>query len=515
MTMVKPTILLILDGWGLGEKDPKKNAVYKANTPHLDYLLDNFPWSKLICCGEEVGLPKGQMGNSEVGHLNIGAGRIVYQDIVRIDKSIEDGSFFENKTLNKLISKVKENNSTLHLMGLLSDGGVHSHENHVYALLELAKRSGLKEVVIHCFLDGRDTPPTSGAGYLEKLQNKTKEIGVGRIGSVVGRYYAMDRDKRWDRTKIAYDMFTKGEGEKIKDPVEAVSLAYKQGETDEFIKPRVVVDSKGEPVGLIKDKDGIFFFNFRADRARQLVLSLFKEDFKEFKRDIWPDLCMIATMTQYEKDFPIEVAFPPVSLKNIFGEVCSKMGLKQLRIAETEKYAHVTYFFNGGKEEPFEGEDRVLIPSPKDVATYDQKPEMSVFEITGELKKRWLSNQYDIVICNFANLDMVGHTGNFEAAVKACEAVDRCVGQVIKMVDLRGGRLFVTADHGNADEMIDENGNVHTAHSKNPVAFVWYEENGKIPSLKKMGKLGDIAPTILSSWGVEIPKEMTGDVLIK
>lgn len=515
MKKFKPTILLILDGWGLGEEDPKKNAIFKAKTPNLDFLLENYPWAKLICSGEEVGLPKGQMGNSEVGHLNIGAGRIVYQDIVRIDKSIRDGSFFENKTLNKLVSKVKTNNSTLHLMGLLSDGGVHSHQNHVYALLELAKRSGLKDVVIHCFLDGRDTSPTSGVDYVKKLVNKINEIGIGRIGSIVGRYYAMDRDKRWERTKLAYDMLVKGAGEKIEDPVKAISSSYEQGETDEFIKPKVVVDSKGMPVGLIKDNDGIFFFNFRADRARQLVLSLFKEDFTEFERDIWPKLCMIATMTQYEKDFPLDVAFPPESLKNIFGEVCSKIGLRQLRIAETEKYAHVTYFFNGGREEPFDGEERVLIPSPKDIPTYDLKPEMSVFEVTEELKNRWLSNKYDVVVCNFANLDMVGHTGNFEATVRACEAVDRCVGEVIKMVSARNGRLFLTADHGNADEMLEGDGHVHTAHSKNPVAFVWYEKDTNIPLLKKQGKLGDIAPTILHSWGIDIPEEMTGDVLIK
>ena len=514
MKNFKPTILLILDGWGQGVPDPKINAVFKANTPNLDYLLTNFPWSKLTASGEAVGLPKGQMGNSEVGHLNIGAGRIVYQDIVRIDKSIEDGTFFKNKTLCSLIEKVKRNNSSLHLLGLVSDGGVHSHENHIYALLELAKKKNLSRVYIHCFLDGRDTPPTSGAKYIKKLEDKIKELGVGTIASVIGRYYAMDRDKRWERTKLAYDMLVLGRGEKISDPYRAVLSDYDKGKTDEFIEPKVVVEESGNPVGLIKDGDGVFFFNFRADRARQLTISLFKDDFDEFEREVVPKICEMATMTQYEKDFPLPVAFEPEILKNIMGEVCSRLGLKQLRIAETEKYAHVTYFFNGGREEPFDGEDRKLIPSPKEVATYDQKPEMSVFEVTEELEKRWLTKGYDFVVCNFANLDMVGHTGNFDAAVKACEAVDTCVGRVMKMLEKRDGRLFVTADHGNADEMVDKNGGPHTAHSTNPVAFVWYERDKKIPLLKKQGKLGDIAPTILHSWGVEIPDEMSGDILI-
>ena len=514
MKNFKPTILLILDGWGQGVLDPKINAVFKANTPNLDYLLNNFPWSKLQASGEAVGLPKGQMGNSEVGHLNIGAGRIVYQDIVRIDKSIEEGTFFKNRTLNGLIEKVKQNNSSLHLLGLISDGGVHSHENHIYALLELAKKKNLSRVYVHCFLDGRDTPPTSGANYIKKLQNKIKELGVGTIASIVGRYYAMDRDKRWERTKLAYDMLVLGRGEKVLDPYKAVLADYDRGKTDEFIEPKVVVGEDNKPLGLIKDGDGVFFFNFRADRARQLTLSLFKDDFKEFKREVVPKICEMATMTQYEKDFPLPVAFEPEILKNIMGEVCSNLGLKQLRIAETEKYAHVTYFFNGGREEPFEGEERKLIPSPKEVATYDQKPEMSVYEVTQELEKGWLTRGYDFVVCNFANLDMVGHTGNFDAAVKACEAVDSCVGRVMKMLEKRDGRLFVTADHGNADEMVDKNGEPHTAHSTNPVAFVWYEIDKEIPLLKKEGKLGDIAPTILYSWGVEIPPEMTGDILI-
>ena len=514
MRMFKPTILLILDGWGMGVEDERVNAVFKANTPNLDFLLKNFPYAILKACGEEVGLPKGQMGNSEVGHLNIGAGRIVYQDIVRIDKSIEDGSFFKNKVLLDMLAKVKQNESKLHLMGLLSDGGVHSHENHIYALLKLAKDQGLSNVIVHCFLDGRDTPPTSGVEYLKKLKQKISEIGVGEIGSVVGRYYAMDRDKRWERTQLAYDMLVLGKGERVNDVVKAVLIDYKKGKGDEFIEPKVVVSNEGNPVGKVEDGDGVFFFNFRADRARQLVMSLYKKDFNEFKRAVVPNLCTIATMTQYDKHYPLPVAFPPMTLKNILGEVCSKRGLRQLRIAETEKYAHVTYFFNGGREEPFDGEDRKLIPSPKEVATYDLKPEMSIYEVVRELKKRWLNKKYDLVVCNFANLDMVGHTGNFEATVKACEAVDLCVGEVMKMVEQRNARLFVTADHGNADEMLDSSGNIHTAHSTNPVAFVWYELGIDLPKLHSNGKLGDIAPTILDSWGVKKPDEMTGNSLI-
>ncbi len=510
MKNLVPTILLILDGWGMGKQDEKINAIFKARTPTLDRLFSTCPWSLLKCSGEAVGLPKGQMGNSEVGHMNIGAGRIVYQDIVRIDKAIEEGTFFKNSTLLGLYHRIKQNNSTLHLMGLLSDGGVHSHEKHLYALLEMAKEEGLPTVVVHCFLDGRDTPPQSGIEYLQRLKSHIQEIGIGEIGSIVGRYYAMDRDKRWERTKLAYDMLTLGRGREVEDLEEALREEYARGEGDEFIRP--IISKKG--FSPVKDGDGIFFFNFRADRARQLVMSFLFKDFDAFNREKVPQVEM-ATMTEYDKHYPVSVAFPPETYKNILGEVCANNGITQLRIAETEKYAHVTYFFNGGREEPFEGEDRKLIPSPKEVATYDLKPEMSVFEITAEMEKRWLSGKYDLVVCNFANLDMVGHTGNFEATVKACEAVDLCVEKVLKMVDKRKGRLFVTADHGNADEMIDENGKIHTAHSTNPVAFIWVETAQPPGSLKKEGKLGDIAPTILRAWGIEKPEEMTGISLIK
>ncbi len=505
-----PTILLILDGWGMGKQDEKINAIFKANTPTLDHLFSTCPWSLLKCSGEAVGLPAGQMGNSEVGHMNIGAGRIVYQDIVRIDKAIKDGSFFQNEVLLSLYHKVRERKTTLHLMGLLSDGGVHSHENHLYALLEMAKREGLSKVVVHCFLDGRDTPPQSGIEYLARLKKQIHKIGIGTIGSAVGRYYAMDRDKRWERTKLAYDMLVMGRGEEVEDLEEALKQEYAKGKGDEFIKP--LISKKG--FAPVTEGDGIFFFNFRADRARQLVMSFLFKDFDGFKREKHPQVEM-ATMTEYDKHYGVAVAFPPETYKNILGEVCANVGIHQLRIAETEKYAHVTYFFNGGREEPFEGEDRKLIPSPKEVATYDQKPEMSVYEITAELEKRWLSEKYQLVICNFANLDMVGHTGNFEATVKACEAVDSCVNRVVEMVKKRNGRLFVTADHGNADEMIDENGNIHTAHSTNPVAFIWVETGGSPKSLKDEGKLGDIAPTILDAWSIDKPKEMTGNSLIK
>ncbi len=513
MLKKKPTLLLILDGWGQGRQDDT-NAVYVANTPTLDFIMQNYPFSILECCGEAVGLPKGQMGNSEVGHLNIGAGRVVYQDIVRIDKAIEDGSFFKNEVLVSLMEKAKKSQGKIHLMGLVSDGGVHSHQNHLYALIELAKKIGV-DAVVHAFLDGRDTPPTSGKKYIEMLVNKIKEIGWGRVGTVSGRYYAMDRDKRWERTKLAYDAMVLGKGYIAKDPVSAVEEAYKRGETDEFVKPTVIIDKNNKPAALVEDNDGIFFFNFRADRARQIVRSFWEKNFTNFNREKLPKLCGIATMTEYDKEFDIPVAFPPVMLKNILGEVCSKLDFKQFRIAETEKYAHVTYFFNGGIEEPFPGEDRLLIPSPKDVPTYDKKPEMSVFEVTENLIKKWYEKKYELIVCNFANLDMVGHTGNFEATVKACEAVDKCVKKVVDAVLDLDGRLFVTADHGNADEMKDENGQPHTAHSHNPVAFVWIEKGISKTSakIKDKGILGDIAPTILNLWDIKKPSEMTGESL--
>ncbi len=513
MSMLKPTLLLIVDGWGQNSSE-FGNAVSVANTPNLDFYLDKYPNSLLDCSGEAVGLPPGQMGNSEVGHLNIGAGRIVYQDIVRIDKSIKEGSFYENNTLNQLIDEIQRKGTKLHLMGLVSDGGVHSHQNHIYALLNLARDRGLKEILIHVFLDGRDTPPQSGLEYVQKLQKYIYEIGIGKIATVSGRYYAMDRDNRWERTQLAYEAIVIGVGVKGVDPIKIVEESYKKDISDEFVIPTVVCDQYGSPQGTIDEGDGVFFFNFRADRARQLVQSLFQEEFSKFFRKKVPQLSAIATMTEYDRNYNLPVAFPPVQLTNIIGEVCSRLNIKQLRIAETEKYAHVTYFFNGGREEPFQMEDRILIPSPQEVATYDQKPEMSVYEVTNTLCEKWKSGEYDFIVCNFANLDMVGHTGNFEATIRACEVVDYCVGKSISEVLESGGRVILTADHGNAEVMLDAQGQKHTAHSQSPVAFVLIEENSMEMKLQERGILGDIAPTILYLWGISAPAEMTGKNLV-
>ena len=502
MQDLKPTLLLILDGWGQAEKSPG-NAVSFARTPNLDRILQEYPSSFLQCSGEAVGLPDGQMGNSEVGHLNMGAGRIVYQEIVRIDKSIREGDFFENSTLLGLISDLKQQQGRLHLLGLLSPGGVHSHQNHIYALLDLAKQENIQEVFVHAILDGRDTSPQSGIHYVRELQEYMHDLGIGKIATLSGRYYSMDRDKRWERTELAYKALVQGEGRRSPDPVTCIQEAYTQGESDEFLLP-TIIDSAGN----IQDDDGVFFFNFRADRARQLVRSLFS-DFEEFLREKVPQLTGLATMTEYDNNFELPVAFPQMRLQGILCEICSEMGMKQLKIAETEKYAHVTYFFNGGREKPFSGEERILIPSPQDVSTYDFRPEMSVFEVTEKLISNWNSGEFDLVICNFANLDMVGHTGNFEATVEACEAVDSCVGRVWEAVARTKGRLLVTADHGNADAMLDSQGNTQTKHSRNPVAFVRVEENAPDVQFPEEGILGDIAPTILQMWGVYKPEEMT------
>ncbi len=514
MTTYTPTLLLILDGWGQGEANAG-NAVYAANTPHMDQILGTAPKTTLTCNGKAVGLPQGQMGNSEVGHLNIGAGRIVYQDIVRIDAAIADGSFFSNATLIGLMHEVKAKGSALHFLGLVSDGGVHSQQNHLYALIRMARDQGLDNIVVHAFLDGRDTPPSSGVTYVRNLQRTLQDTGVGRIGSVSGRYYAMDRDKRWERTSLAYDALVRGRGRKSRDPVQAVEEAYARGETDEFVLPTVILDSDQEPKGIIQDQDGVFFFNFRADRIRQLVRAFTEPAFDQFDVSPRPALINASSMTMYDAQFTLPVAFAPQELHNILGEVCADHELAQLRLAETEKYAHVTYFFNGGVENPFSGEDRILIPSPKEVATYDQKPEMSVHEVAETLIREWQKKKYCLVICNFANLDMVGHTGNFQATVQACEAVDACLGRVMKCVLGSGGRMLVTADHGNAEVMLDAQGGVQTAHSLNPVPFVWLENEYQAPGLRDEGVLGDIAPTILELWGMEKPEEMTGQSLIR
>lgn len=514
MKVDKPTLLLILDGWGLGPSS-EGNAVHTAHTPYLDRAMAEFPLAALQCSGEAVGLPQGQMGNSEVGHLNIGAGRVVYQDIVRISKGIRDGSFFENEVINRVVNKALRSGSSLHLMGLVSDGGVHSHLEHLEALLHLAGRKGLPDVYIHAFLDGRDTSPYAGYHYLERLERVMREAGTGRIATVSGRYYAMDRDKRWDRTALAYKALVNGQGETASDPLRVVSEAYEQGITDEFLPPTVILDAQGEPVARMRDKDTAFCFNFRADRVRQIIRALYEAQFKEFARNNPPHLTLLASMTMYDANFPLPVAFPQQRLDNILGEELSRNGLRQLRIAETEKYAHVTYFFNGGREEPFTGEDRVLIPSPQDVSTYDQKPQMSLSEVIQELIRRWKSEEYDFIVCNFANLDMVGHTGNFRAAVEACQAVDEAVGRVLDMVLSDGGRLLLTADHGNAETMLDSQGNVQTAHSESDVAFIWAEQEPQSQGLRQRGILGDIAPTILDFWNIAPPREMTGRSLLQ
>ncbi|NJB66622.1 2,3-bisphosphoglycerate-independent phosphoglycerate mutase [Desulfobaculum xiamenense] len=512
MSDYTPTLLLILDGWGIAPAG-EGNAVCLAGTPTLDRLKSEYPSTALDCSGRAVGLPDGFMGNSEVGHMNIGAGRVVYQDMTRIDMSIEDGTFAERPALVELLASAKATGGRLHLMGLLSDGGVHSHINHLFALLAAAKAAGV-EVIVHAFMDGRDTAPDSGAGYMERLLAEMARIGWGRVATITGRYYAMDRDRRFERNALAYAAMTSGEGKQVTDPLAAVRDAYAAGEFDEFIKPRIVVGPDGEPVGTIADGDAVFFFNFRADRARQIVRTLFDDGFAEFERARRPRLCGLATMTMYEAAFPLPVAFPPVPLTGCMGEVVSSLGLRQLRIAETEKYAHVTYFFNCGREEPFSGEDRKLVPSPREVATYDQKPEMSANEVTSEFERLWSEGGYDFAVLNLANLDMVGHTGIIPAACKAVKTVDECVARIVPAVLARGGRVLLTADHGNAEEMIDASGGPQTAHSKNQVPLVLIE-NGAAKRRLVPGRLGDIAPTILSLWGVTPPAEMTGRTLVE
>ncbi|TVM15977.1 2,3-bisphosphoglycerate-independent phosphoglycerate mutase [Oceanidesulfovibrio indonesiensis] len=510
----RPTLLLILDGWGEAP-DSQGNAFYRADTPELDRLLAEWPSTSITCSGRAVGLPDGFMGNSEVGHMNLGAGRVIMQDMLRIDVAIEENTLADHEALADVIENTRQSGGTLHLMGLLSDGGVHSHIRHLEALLQICADAGV-DVVVHAWMDGRDTPPRSGVSYMEQLMDIFQRTGAGRVGVISGRYYAMDRDKRWDRVELAYKALTQAEGERVTDPVQAVRDAYEAGENDEFIKPRVMVDADGEPQGVIKDGDGVFFFNFRADRARELSYAFNDPDFDGFERDKLPKLVGYATMTEYSADLTglgVLAAFPPESFDEVLGEVVSELGLKQLRIAETEKYAHVTYFFNCGREEPFEGEDRIMVPSPREVATYDEKPEMSCAEVTDKLVEAWNSGQYSLVVCNLANLDMVGHTGIIPAAIKACEAVDACVGRLVRTVVESGGQAIVTADHGNAEEMLDIHGDVMTAHSTNPVPLVLVSPGSQGVALRE-GKLGDVAPTILDLWGVAKPEPMQGETLI-
>jgi 2,3-bisphosphoglycerate-independent phosphoglycerate mutase len=513
MSQRPPCILIILDGWGISSIH-EGNAIHQAKTPFLDRLTDEYPHTQLRCFGEAVGLPDGIMGNSEVGHLNIGAGRIVYQDLLKIDMAIKDGQFFKNDVLNSVISKVKTNDSTLHLMGLVSDGGVHSQFTHMLALMDMAREKGLKRVNIHAILDGRDTPPDSGVKYLMRLQEYIAAHNFGTIATVCGRFYAMDRDNRWDRIEKAYRLYTCGEGNRETDPVEAVKKAYLRDEMDEFILPIALTNRDSNPFGTVQDNDGIIFFNFRADRARELTRAFTDPTFEFFKRDPNPSVCEFVCMTVYDEKLPLPVAFPPVHMEGILGEIISKKGLRQLRIAETEKYAHVTYFFNGGEEQPFALEDRCLIPSPKDVPTYDLKPEMSAFEVAEEVISRIHSNKYDLMVLNFANMDMVGHTGVLDAAVKACEAVDRCVEKVITAIKLHNGVALITADHGNAEKMIENNGKAHTAHTTNLVPCILVDDTRKKAKLRA-GILGDIAPTILHIMGIDKPIQMTGSSLLK
>jgi 2,3-bisphosphoglycerate-independent phosphoglycerate mutase len=509
---VKPTLLLILDGWGMAPPGPG-NAIDRARTPTLDGLWSTYPWAPLSCSGLAVGLPEGQMGNSEVGHMNIGAGRIVYQDIVRINMAIEEGTLHQNRVLLEMLERVRSRGGAVHLAGLVSPGGVHSLQTHLHALLGLCKSRGARAVV-HAILDGRDTPPSSGLGYVRELQEFMRSEGVGRIATVSGRYYAMDRDKRWERTAKAYEAVVSGRGILETDPVQAIAAAYEEGENDEFLRPRVIMGSDG-PVATLDDGDGFMFFNFRADRARQLTRALFDPGFTGFERRKRPELASLVTMTRYEAGFGLPVAFPPVQLSRIMGELVSEAGLAQLRIAETEKYAHVTYFFNGGEERCYPGEERIMVPSPRDVPTYDKKPEMSVLEVTDRLCEAIRSQRFALIVCNFANLDMVGHTGIIEAAVRAAETVDRCLARVMEAVLESDSRMFVTSDHGNAEEMIDREGGVQTAHSTNQVPFFWVEGDHGGLRLRGQGVLGDIAPTILELWSMEKPREMTGSSLIE
>ena len=507
----RPTVLLILDGYGLREQT-EHNAIALADTPVMDRLMKEYPFAQGNASGLAVGLPDGQMGSSEVGHLNIGAGRIVYQDLVRITKEIESGSFFENEALLKAMDNAKENGTSLHIFGLLSDGGVHSHNSHLYALLELAKRRGLDKVYVHCFTDGRDTSPESGKDYIQALQDEMDRIGCGRIATVAGRYYAMDRDNHWDRIEKAYRAITLGEGETAGSAMEAVTQSYAKGETDEFILPTVVMED-GAPVATVGDGDSVIFFNFRSDRAKEMTRVFCSDEFDGFDRGLRKQVTYVC-FTDYDVTIPNkEVAFEKKEINNTFGEWLAANGLKQARIAETEKYAHVTSFFNGGKEAPNEGEDRFLVPSPQ-VATYDLQPEMSAQAVCDTLIEKIRSGEYDVIIANFANSDMVGHTGVEKATVEAVECLDECIGRVVETIKEVDGQLLICADHGNAEVMVDEEtGEPWTAHTSNPVPFILVNYDPAY-TLRDGGCLADIAPTLIEMMGMEKPAEMTGESLL-
>ncbi|MED0671378.1 2,3-bisphosphoglycerate-independent phosphoglycerate mutase [Aneurinibacillus aneurinilyticus] len=509
MNRPKPVALIIMDGFGYREED-YGNAIRQAKTPNFNKYWNEYPHTLLGASGLAVGLPEGQMGNSEVGHLNLGAGRVVYQDLTRVTKAINEGTFYENETLLCAMQYARDNNTALHLYGLLSDGGVHSHINHLFALLELAKKENLERVYIHAFLDGRDVAPDSAVGYIEELQEKIKEIGVGHIATVQGRYYAMDRDKRWERTEKSYRAMVYGEGPKFTDPIEAVRESYERSVYDEFVMPTVITDAQGTPLATVKDNDSVIFFNFRPDRAIQLSQVFTNEDFRGFDRgEKRPKNLFFVCMTKFSESVQGYVAYKPANLDNTLGEVLTQNNLRQLRIAETEKYPHVTFFFSGGREAEFEGEKRILINSPK-VATYDLKPEMSIYEVTDALLAEIEQDVHDVIILNFANCDMVGHSGKMEPTIKAVEAVDECVGKVVEAIVAKGGVSLVTADHGNADLMLDDKGNPITSHSTYPVPFILTKRGLE---LREGGILADISPTILKLLNIEQPKEMTGKPL--
>ena len=507
-----PVLLIILDGFGC-RSERNDNAIAQASKPNWDRLWHQNPHTLIHASESEVGLPKGQMGNSEVGHLNIGAGRVVYQEFTRIDHAIESGYFYSNPALLNAVHLARDNDKTLHVLGLLSDGGVHSHELHFHALLDMAAREGLSRVCLHVFLDGRDTPPKSAEIYLRRLEEKIAQTGVGHIASMIGRYYAMDRDRRWQRVQSAYDLLTQGRADFVaRTALDGLDAAYARDETDEFVKATAIVPPDGKPVKM-EDGDAVIFLNFRSDRARQLSRPFIEPDFIEFEREVRPRLATYCTLTGYSDDFVVSVAFPPERIKNGLGEYVANLGMRQLRIAETEKYPHVTFFFNGGEEISFPGEDRVLVPSP-DVATYDLKPEMSAFEVTDKLVAAIQGTQYDLIVCNFANPDMVGHTGDLQAAIKAIETVDACLGRVVEAQQARGGEVLVTADHGNAELMRDvETGQAHTAHTLNLVPLIYIGRRDAM--LAETGALEDISPTLLKMMGLPQPAEMTGEALVE
>jgi len=503
----RPLALIILDGWGYSE-DPKSNAIYAAKTPVWDHLWQDYPHTLVSASGAGVGLPGNQMGNSEVGHLNMGAGRVVYQEFTRVSRAIRTGSFFTNRTLTDAVDKALDRDKAVHILGLLSPGGVHSHEEHIQAMVELAVKRGIKKVYVHAFLDGRDTPPKSALASIQALEDKFQQIGGGQIASLIGRFYALDRDQRWNRVAKAHQLIAEGEGEfQAEDAKTALEMAYEREETDEFVKATAI----GEQTIKVEEGDAIVFMNFRSDRARELTKSFIEPDFDHFERARHIELSEFVTLTEYKKEFTSPVAFPSEKLNNVLGAYIASLGLRQLRIAETEKYAHVTFFFNGGRDKPFEGEDRILIPSPN-VTTYDQQPAMNAPEVADQFVKAIHSNKYDVIICNFANADMVGHSGNYDAAIKAVEALDNCLGRIWSALKESGGEMIVTADHGNAELMLDEKtGQAHTAHTSNPVPLIFA---GREADCIEQGTLADIAPTMLSLMDLPIPSEMSKHLLV-